>query len=226
MLHPALGHALFRLSPTLCRYLPKARPPFGSLCQRYRRYQPIECRPKKEHPQKRAQEIPPPPASNFGRNRVPAHRSAWRRPPFSGHQRPLRVWLHRADHQQTFQTMGHDFQQRQHHRLGRAGSPPPPRRDDRRGRYRALTLWNYIISIAPWLSWVSRSKTRPALGFWRRRAAPKIGSRRSCLSHGGIYSARLIWSSSTPRPSRSKARTARKLDVTARAKIIGRALGG
>src|ERR1035438_10167448 len=46
-----------------CSYLPKARPPFGSLCQRYRRYQPIECRPKKEHPQKRAQEIPPPPAS-------------------------------------------------------------------------------------------------------------------------------------------------------------------
>ena len=65
-------------------------------------------------------------------------------------------------------------------------------------------------------------KASPALGFWTRRAALKIGSRRNCLSRGGIYSARLTWSSSTLRPSISKARAARRLDGTARAKIIGR----
>ena len=75
------------------------------------------------------------------------------------------------------------------------------------------------------LSWVSRSKTTPALGFRKRRAAPKIGLRRNSLSNGGIYSARLIWSSLTPRPSISKARAARRLAGTARAKMIGRISG-
>src|ERR1035438_2118703 len=107
--------------------------------------------------------------------------------------------------------------------LGTVGYVIEPQSDGgKRIGCRALKLWSYTLSIAPWLSWASRSKTSPVLGFWQRRAAPKMGSRRNCLSNGGIYSARLIWSSSTPRPSPSKARVARRLDGTARAKIIGR----